>query len=332
MQRLFLLLFSFVLLFCGGCKNDIDLLGKHEEKIVCYALLDPYDTVQYVRVSRLFLGEDNAFVMAQQADSIGFPIGSLDVRIERWLNGVQMQVFTLVPDTSIPRDDGIFLAPWQVLYRGTFPVLKDGSIYKLFVKDLVRGTEVHAETPIVSDVALTDPFSNSSPLNLCDTTTIRFKFKTGVNGLRYHFKLRVHYTDQFILDTTQVSEQYFDWDLGEVEALRANGGEQLTYAFTRHNFLNTLAANIPVKPYNNRISGKIDLIFVGAATDLVTYIVVQNSNANTAADIPPFSNIEGGYGVFSCRTTNVFPNFLLDQDTRYAMHTDPVTAPLNFIR
>lgn len=332
MQRLFLLFSSSVLLIFSGCKNDIDLLGNFKQKIVCYALLDPNDTAQYVRVSRVFIGEDNAIAMAQQPDTIGFPIGTLDVKIKRWLNGVQMQIFTLVPDTSIPRDDGIFLAPWQVLYRGTFPVLKDGSIYKLFVKDLVRGTEVHAETPIVGDMTLTDPYNNSTPLNLYDTTTIRFKFKTGVNGLRYHFKMRVHYTDQFIFDTTQVSEQYFDWDLGEVEALRANGGEQLTYAFTRHNFLNTLAANIPVKPYNNRISGKIDLIFVGAATDLVTYIVVQNASANTFADIPPFSNIEGGYGVFSCRATNIFPGFQLDQDTRYAMHTSAVTAPLNFIR
>lgn len=332
MKRFSLFLLAGIVLLFGECRNDIDLLDEYRPVLVCYGLLNPFDTVQYVRVSKGFLGEGNALVMAQNRDTIGFGPGMLDVRIEQWNNNQLQNVYLLSPDTSIPRDSGVFLYPYQVLYRGIFPVLKDGSSYRLIVTDLVKNQTVRAETYIPQDVSVLEPVSVNAPLNLEDSTSIRFRFKNGRYGLRYDFFVRFHYSEQFIYDTTQVSEHYVDWHMGEVTAQSNAGGENLQYAVSRRSFLNMLAARIPYNSQVRRICGKIDLVFTGATDDLVTYIEVGQANQTTAASIPPYSNIHDGYGLFAARTTNLLPGYVTDQDTRYAIRTDNVTQQLNFIR
>ena len=332
MKRFLVLLSAFAVLLFGECKNDIDLLGEYKHVIVCYGLLNPFDSVQYVRVSKGFLGPDNALVMAQNPDTIGFPVGTIEVKIEQWNNNQLIQTFVLTPDTSIPREDGIFLAPYQVLYRGNFPVLKDGSRYKITATDLVRNVSVQSETEIPQNPAIVEPAGSSVPINLEDSSYIRFRFKTGLFAKRYDFFLRFHYLEQFIADTSQVSEKYIDWHMGETTAINNAGDEYLQYSVQRFNFLNTLHALIPYNQSVRRISGKIELVFTGAAEDLVTYIEVANANNNTSADIPPFSNIDGGYGLFSARTTTVSSGWSIDQDTQYALRVSPVTVDLNFVR
>lgn len=331
MRRLFpFTLFLFFL--WSGCKNDLDVLSDYKDGIVTYAVLDPIDTVHYVRISKVFLGEGNALVFAQQPDSIGFPIGTVDVKIQQWQNGQLMQTYQLYADTSIPRDSGIFLNPYQVLYRGVFPVLKDGSIYKLVVIDLRKGTSITAETTIAQDPVMVSPATTTVPLKLWDSTQIGFKFKTGTYGKRYNFKIRFHYTEQFLYDTTQTSEHYVDWEMGTTDATTADGNELLSYFVRRDRFLTFCGTQIPVKNYVRRISGKIDFMFIAAAPELSNYIEVQIANSNSNTDIPPYSNITGGYGLFSSRTTTVIPNYTIDSDTKNALRLSTQTQALNFVR
>ncbi len=325
------ILVSFILLF-GGCKNDIELLDNYHSALVCYGLLNPADSVHYVRVSKVFLGEGSALVMAQNQDTISFPIGTVHVTIEEWKNGLQMQNYVLSADTLIPRDSGVFHNPYQVLYRGIFPVLKDGSTYKLKVLDLVKGTSIYAETPIVQDVQMTNPSNNFMPLNFWDTTSIRFKWESGTYGLRYNFKIRFHYSEEFTFDTTQISEHYIDWEVGNIDALEDAGNQSMSMTMRRDYFLKVLAQRIPSNLYVRRISGKIDFIFNAAAQDFATYIDVTNSNNNSTAALPIFTNIHGGYGLFSSRTTTTLRDYNLDSDTRYQLRVNPITYGLNFIR
>src|SRR3989337_83336 len=109
-----LLIFS--LLF-GSCKNDLDVLAPYEEQIVAYCLLNPLDTVQYVKVTKSFLGDVDAFLMANQFDSVNFGANELTVSLEK-MNGDQvLQTIPLFIDSTLPRDSGIFSFPKQYLYK-----------------------------------------------------------------------------------------------------------------------------------------------------------------------------------------------------------------------
>lgn len=332
MKRLLFFLVVFSSFVYQACKNDIDILDNYEEKIVCYGILNPKDTAHYIRIEKVFLGEGNALVMAQNQDSVQLRPEDMEVRITRMLNGNEMSFWILEPDSSIPRDPGIFLSPHQLVYRGAFPVLTDGSTYLLTVTNLRTGFQARSETKVVRDVALTSPASTMQPLNFENATTMGFHFTSPRFGKAYLLTVRFFYDEQFIYDTTQVSTKYVDWVIGETESLRDDGGEFLLINVRRDNFLRVLANNIEEDPLVRRISKTVSIIFTSASEDMVLYMRVQEANNNSSADLPIFSNIENGLGLFTTRNTTTIPNFRLDQDTQYELMTNELVQDLNFVR
>ncbi|HRH11322.1 MAG TPA: hypothetical protein PLU73_07390, partial [Bacteroidia bacterium] len=54
-----------------------------------YAVLNPQDKIQMIRVNKVFLGEGDANKMAQVADSVNYPAGEISITLERFVNGVK---------------------------------------------------------------------------------------------------------------------------------------------------------------------------------------------------------------------------------------------------
>lgn len=329
-----ILFFALVILSFAypSCNNDIELLDEYKESIVCYGILNPKDTAHYIRVSKVFIGEGNALVMAQNQDSIQLRPEDMEVRITRLLNGNEMSYWILQPDSSIPRDPGVFLYPEQILYRGAFPVLTDGSTYLLTVTNLRTGFQVRSETPVVKDVVQTSPASTQQAINLEDESTIGFYFKSPRFGKVYQLTIRFYFDEQFIYDTTEVSTKYVDWSIGQTESLTDEGGENMLIVVRRDNFLRMLVNNIPVNPMVRRVSKTISFIYTSASDDMFTYMQVQTANNNSSADLPAFSNVEKGLGLFTTRNTTTLNNYHIDSDTQYALATSEIVDDLNFVR
>lgn len=331
MKRYILFVILAVSFLHNACNNELDVLGDYEEKIVCFGVLNPNDTAHYVRVSKVFLGEGNALIYAQTQDSIQLRPERMEVRITRLQNGVETQYWILQADSSIPREDGIFLNPHQVVYRGAFPVLTDGSTYRLTVTDLATGYVTTSETTVAKDVTHTSP-NTAQLLNFTDAGAAKFYFNTGAYSRRTQLTIRFYYDEQFIYDTTQTSLRYVDWIIGESESFSTNGGENLFIGVERTNFLNMLANKIEPNPLVRRVSRRIDLYYLTAHDDLVTYIKVQQANSGSSTELPEFSNMENGLGLFTTRNTAIVTNFRIDEDTRDALRTLPMLNDLNFVR
>src|SRR4051812_46051902 len=75
------------LLIFSSCKNDLKLNAPYKEYPSIYAVLNPQDGIQMIRVNKVFLGEGDANKMAQVADSINYPAGELTITLERFING-----------------------------------------------------------------------------------------------------------------------------------------------------------------------------------------------------------------------------------------------------
>lgn len=331
MKRLLLLVILSIPFLHNSCKNDLDVLGDYEEKIVCFGVLNPNDTAHFIRVSRVFMGEGNALEYAQIQDSIQLRPENMEVRITRLLSGTEMQYWILQPDTSVPRDEGIFLNPHQIVYRGAFPVLTDGSTYKLTVTNLITGYVTSSETTVVRDVVHSSP-NQMQQLNFENEGVISFYFSTGQYARRTQLTLRFYYDEQFIYDTSQTSLRYVDWEIGEAESFSTNGGENLFIVVQRNNFLNMLVNKIEPNPLVRRVSRRVDLYYLSAHDDLATYIKVQQANAGSSTELPEFTNMQNGLGLFTTRNSTIITNFHLDQDTQYALATLDQLSDLNFVR
>lgn len=82
---IFLLAFVF-----NSCKNDLKLNAPYKEVPSIYAVINPQDKIQIIRVNKVFLGEGNANDMAQVADSINYQPGDLTITLSRFVNGTQV--------------------------------------------------------------------------------------------------------------------------------------------------------------------------------------------------------------------------------------------------
>ncbi len=128
----------------SSCDSDFKLTGDYEEKALIYGLLDPNDNPNgafnpfgvaggghLIRIQKAFLGEESAFIMAQNPDSSYFRYEDLFVEMieyngtsesNRW---VLDTVMISNKDTGIA-DDGVidFFGPTQRLYK----TRTDGSV------------------------------------------------------------------------------------------------------------------------------------------------------------------------------------------------------------
>ena len=69
MKKSTLLLFS-VLLFIFSCDSDFDVNADWKESMVVYGLLDQSVDTQKVIIYKAFLGNQSAYALAQEIDSI----------------------------------------------------------------------------------------------------------------------------------------------------------------------------------------------------------------------------------------------------------------------
>src|SRR6202007_299833 len=72
-----------------SCKNDLHINAPYKEVPTIYAVLNPQETIQMVRVNKVFLGEGNVADMAKVSDSVNYQPDEISVTLQRFVNGVQ---------------------------------------------------------------------------------------------------------------------------------------------------------------------------------------------------------------------------------------------------
>jgi len=319
----------------NSCSTDFDIIAPYKEVIVVNGLINPLDSVHYVHVGKIFLGEGDVYTMAQQADSVNYA-DILDVKMERLVSKNVVETFILDRTTEIAKDSGVFAYPFQVMYKTTHPILMDGSEYRLVVTNRETGVTATSTTKILKDLTVTSP----SPL-LNDTVDwatapdnpyfVNYTPSNPATSVFLHdMIIRLHYRE---IDPSGVSnDNSFDWHFNA----QSPGTNPIKFRLYKNDFFKACGDNIPVRPgYTIRLdtleNGRfpIEIICIEAPEDLVTYYQLQNSQPGIVLDKPNFSTVENGLGLFSNRLMHsefLFP----DQETQAAFDTSIYTRDLNF--
>ena len=313
-----------------GCSTDFDVIAPYKEVIVINGLLDPLDSVNYVRVTKAFLGEGNVYQMAQVADS-SYYADILDVKLERWYAGGFEDSVTMVRTTEIDRDSGAFSYPFQILYKTNVPILQDGSEYRIVVTNKQTGEKAYSKTKIVRDVHINSPTpSDSIDLVSSYPAPTIVNFDAGANSAFVDMIIRFHYRD---IDPNGVStEKYVDWNFEDKDL----SSSVVPYKFYKYNFFQMLGTNIPVRPGYTRRCDSLTLakfpfeyILIAGSEDLQTYIQLNTPTSGVVQDRPMFTTVQNGLGLFSSRVLHSeyrFPN----HNTQLSFDTISYVRDLNF--
>jgi hypothetical protein len=320
--------------FLCGCSTDFDTVAPWKEIMVVYGLLNPNDNIQYIRVSKAFLGEGNALVMAQQPDSIYYG-NVLTVKIEHFLNGTltDSDTLSLVDSADVPKESGTFSAPYQQVYAYTKPIpdltTTNGSSYKLTITNRVTGNVVTASTEMIEELSISLPYTNYVANFAGSVSSLTWKMHPSEFGKIYGITQYINYLETDTNTNITVAKSV-KWYLGDKLATD-NLNSYVTFPFSKSDFYRLLGDNIEPNPVMKRsLAPEPFDIYVSSGTEeLYTYMQVTNENTGIVQDKPLYSNIVNGIGLFTCRNTRKI-SIQLHGDTYAALDTSVYTKDLNF--
>ena len=340
MQKFLLSLLVLLTVVNTSCETDFDVLAPYEETMVVYGLLNASEKTQYVRINKAFVGEGDALVFAQNPDSIYYA-DILRVKIEQWKNSVLVDSMILIRDTSKPKDPGVFANSPNVLYK-TGPndtVLDFDSQYRLIVTNLQSGKVVTAETPIVGDITPLNP--NPNPLTKVtwtDPDGYTIRYNTAPNGRVYNLIIRFNYREVDPANPNDTLRKIAEWNLlNRVSGGGTGGTETITQNLQGEDFYR-LVRNVITTADDyvfdaRRFIGRIDFIYTIGADEFYTYVQVNQPSSGIVQNIPNFTNVNNGFGIFSSRNIFLIPDKEMDIFSKSELINGTIyglTGDLNF--
>lgn len=355
-------LFCTIMLCLTSCKNELNVLAPSgEESVSVYGILNPNDSVQTIRINKVYLPSGDALVAAQDANQINYDSSELRVSLERYINGNNTPALTTVGDPNkkeillsgkkITTSNGIF-NPNQTIWQTKDKLYTNGN-YKLVIKFKKTGKEITANTNMIDSVkSNSKPFiyhpvyypshgnyittgSNPTPQNAYIdystlTATQKIKFNSIANAKLYNVVLRFHYIDSLLNGVTNAG--YVDYQFPELKSSTLAGGEALEVSFLANDFYVNLGNEMAKKTNSNiknRRSYYLEYIIKAGAESLNTFLLVNQPSNTIAQDKPNYTNISGGIGIFSSSSRSIITHDMWnDFIDKIACH--PNTNPFGF--
>lgn len=364
-NRLFYITLTFIsALIFTSCKNELDVLAPGEESVSVYGILNPNAAVQNIRINKVYLSDGDAISAGQDNSTINYGPGELKVTLQRFMTGSTTPTLTTVgnpskkeivlTETVVTTASGSF-GQEQRIWQTSDKLFANGE-YKLTITNVNSGKEFTSQTIMVDSIkSYLKPFihhptlypshgnyvitgSNPTPATgYIDysvlTTPQTIKFLPIANVKLYNVIMRFHYIDSLISGGTK--SDYVDYNFPDQTFYKETAilpTDDLQVAFTANEFYTNLAAEISKKSslgIKSRRSLYMEYIINGGAESLHTFLEVNAPSNSIAQDKPYYTNINGGVGVFSCKSRSIITHDLLnDFIDKIACH--PSTNPYGF--
>ena len=293
------------LIFLTGffsCKSDFELNAEWKDITQVYGILNQSDSAHYIKVCKVFSGNQSAYVMAAEADSVNYQVA--EVYLQEYKNNIPTNnKFYFDTTTEISKLPGAFSTKKNILYKSK-AVLDPTAKYKLHV--YLPGKHVTAQTGLINDFYIVKP-TNSEYQQISFESSIipyRTEWKSAVNGKVYEMAINFHYIEvESASPNAFIKEDSILWILPSVLSTSTMGGETMRQEIGTDNFYRFIASELQPNSNVKRIAKKatLDFILTVGGDDLNTYLEVSRPSDGLVQDKPTFTNVENGIGIFSCR-------------------------------
>jgi len=308
----------------SACENTVDINAPWKETLVVYGLLDPYDSVQRIRVNKAFLGGDGTvYQTAQISDSLF--ADSVLVTLTRTATGQQIPC---TPEWSTQKDSGIFASQYTRLWT-TRERIYPNEVYEIRVQNPLSGTSIYSSTRSVGDAKIQSPFNSVTNLFSVGPEYITVSFTPGANTYAYDVKFYVHYESINALDTNQKSRHTAVWSM--LRNYYVQPGIRALNQIPRLSFLQFLANTIPSDPNTLHRLKNVGIVFYGGNQQLLDYISVNEPSIGIVQKQAEYSNIDGGLGLFASRSQQKIDQVPIHSASIQYLAKHPTTLPLNLI-
>ena len=322
--RFILFLYIFIAVL-SSCSTDVDLYADYKDTAIIYAMLNYKADTNYVKITRAFCGTNdnpiNANEVALIYDSSNYD-EKLDARLVEYKsthgNYYEPTHRELILDTLTihNKEEGVFYSPDQVVYYTAEP-LRSGNNQQKYKYRLVAvkpdGDTITALTTMVGgeDFAIVSGSAGFQIAQTEATGKIVFRAEGATNV--YEVTMRFNYLEQHegqTMKNKSISRSFGTKLLSEyakVENTENSYYEEYSLNWLFNELANAIDGDTVVDsnhPNVVRYIGSFVITISAAGEDLYYYFLANEAQQGSLAGIYSFySNIEGGYGLFSSRTT-----------------------------
>lgn len=320
----FILIISLFIAIFTSCSTDVDLYAKYQDIPIVYAMLNPKVDTNFIKITRAFCGTNDNPIDAREvaliADSSNYP-GKLDARIIelKSTHGSYYEptgrVMILDTITLHDKEAGTFYSPNQTFYYTTehFNTGENGNKYKYrLVVVKPDGDSLTAQTGMVGNEEFAILTSGVGFQAAPTETVRRIMFRADGLASLYEVAIQFNYREQRNgqgIVKKSVDRSFGTRTLSEFHQLEGtNNSYYLEYS---ENWLfNALAYTIggdtiydANHPNVTRYIEDFVITISAAGDDLAYYYIADQAQAESPMSlITTYTNIEGGYGLFSSRT------------------------------
>jgi hypothetical protein len=315
----------------SSCRTDFRLTADFKEIPVIYGLLDPSDSVNYVRIQRAYLDKDgSAFYWSQSADSIYYA-DVLDVTVEELSTGSIYLLERVNGDTiGLPKEPGTFAHLPNILYRLKAQLNPDDR-YLLVVYNKQSHMTTTAATDLVDDFFSLLP-SQGYVINWSGVAgeKVAFSWHSAANANIYELILSFNYLD--VKPPAPDSVKTVRWSLFGNYYTTAAPGSGLEIVWSTSAFFKRIGSALPASPGGHREAMGVDFLLYAGGEVLGNYVnnQIASSGLTEIVVTPGYTNVDNGKGIFSSRLVKEFRNIPLGATALDSLADGQYTKHLGF--
>lgn len=336
------------LLICYSCSTDFDINAEKKEIAIVYGLLNQTETIQYIKITKAFLGESNALEMSLDPTLSSFG-DDLEVTITQISNGNDVKTYTLEKTWVSDKEPGIFYSPLQEVYKfEPNPALNSADSFRIRIYNKVSGNVVTASTNLIHEFSVVEPVMSSTPPEITPIGFVsqngnynaegKVKWHPAINGRVYEPCFRFNYREVNQTTPSDTTDKYVDLLLSTVKWTNLNGSttNPLEANYNSEDFYRNIASKVPVNNNVTRLIGNVDFIISVGGDDLSIYIDLNKPSNSIVQERPIYTNLSSNNpdvpccGIFSCRYTKK-STFKLNAFSIGEMMDGKYTSALGFV-
>ncbi|MDD4209639.1 MAG: hypothetical protein PHI52_04795 [Bacteroidales bacterium] len=273
-----------IIAFSSCKKKDFSLNSNYEDFTIVYALLNPDDSVHYMKIYKNFLTDGNAYDAAKDIRNYSY-IDSIEVTLEEYNGTNLVQTYYFDTTTFIPKDSGIFAFPLQILYTSKIKLNRNYS-YKVVVRNLYTQKITTATTRLVGDLSVKYPIYYPNKIN--NITFLprqqQLEFTKGENITLCQASFYYYYTEVFKNGNRR-----------QAAPVVFQAGESTTeiISYFGENLLRKIKENVKVNDeVDYRYTDSVVLKIYTASNDLYLYLLAISASTGLNQERMEYTNVK----------------------------------------
>jgi hypothetical protein len=316
-----------LILFLGSCNEDFDVTKEWKDIPIVYGILSAQDTVHYIRLEKAFLDpKKNAIELAKIPDSLYYKNATVKIQ-----DMSDSRIYNLQKvDGNLegkPKEEGVFAQSPNTLYKISANELQiqPNQSYRLIIERDDNKPIITATTRIIPNFNIFQPLMAGGNMRIVYDNTVRIVWEKKPEIQVVDVLMDFHYFETPKGQPNLKDPKTITWQIqSRVSSDRIS--------FVGEQFYRVLADRMKADPTVDRYFSHIDIKIIGVGDELYNYIKVfiANSGITGTQEIPKYTNLSDGFGIFSSRNYMKKGDMILTPESLFLLRTGEFTSHLGF--